>query len=225
MWPHASACARRRLSAMRRVGDAGARKSKVEAGPSLVILAGPNGAGKSTAAPALLRGALGVTEFVNADAIAQGLSAFAPERVALAAGRVMRTRLRDLAAARQSFAFETTLASRSFAPWLRGLMASGYTVHLVFLWLPSADLAVDRVAARVRGGGHDVPSDVIRRRYRAGLRNFFQIYAPVVSAWRLYDSADLDLRLVASRLDSAQPQIYDEGSWRAARRGDGHESS
>jgi predicted ABC-type ATPase len=205
---------------MGRARDAGAGDaSHVETTPSVVILAGPNGAGKSTAAPTLLRGALGVTEFVNADAIARGLSAFAPERAALAAGRVMRTRLRALAAARESFAFETTLASRSFAPWLHDLAASGYAVHLVFLWLPSAHLAVDRVAARVRDGGHDVPSDVVRRRYRAGLRNFFRIYAPIVATWRLYDGAGPKPRLLAMRLDAGQPRVYDEDIWLSATRG------
>ena len=101
--------------------------------PSVVVLAGPNGAGKSTAAPALLQGALGVTEFVNADAIARGLSAFDAERAALPAGRVMLRRLRDLARQRVSFAFETTLASRSFAPWLAELKRDGYSIHIVFL--------------------------------------------------------------------------------------------
>ena len=113
--------------------------------PCVVILAGPNGAGKSTAAPELLQGELAVTEFVNADVIARGLSAFDPDRAAIAAGRVMLTRLDELARQRESFAFETTLASRSFAPWLRDLRASGYAVHLFFLWLSSADLAVQRV--------------------------------------------------------------------------------
>lgn len=109
--------------------------------PSVVILAGPNGAGKSTAAPALLQGALAVNEFVNADVIARGLSAFDPDAAAIAAGRVMLTRMRELAAHHTSFAFETTLASRTFAPWLRELRTSGYDIHLVFLWLSSAELA------------------------------------------------------------------------------------
>jgi predicted ABC-type ATPase len=136
----------------------------------VIVLAGPNGAGKSTAAPYLLRGALGVTEFVNADVIAQGLSAFAPEAVAVAAGRIMLARLRELASKRVSFAFETTLASRSFAPWLASVVAGGYSFHLLYLWLPSADLAVSRVADRVRFGG-----TMCRRRLSA---------ADIVAAWR-----------------------------------------
>lgn len=115
--------------------------------PSVIILAGPNGAGKTTAAPSLLRGTLGVVEFVNADLIAQGLAGFDPQRAALAAGRAMLARIDDLARQRASFAFETTLASRSFAPWLQNLIQTGYRFHLVFLWLPDADFAVDRVLA------------------------------------------------------------------------------
>ena len=131
--------------------------------PSVVIVAGPNGAGKSTVAPALLQGALAVDEFVNADAIASGLSAFDPAGAAIAAGRVMLARLHELAEQRVSFAFETTLASRTFAPWLRELKASGYGIQVLFLWLPSAEFALDRVADRVRGGGHNVPAGTVRR--------------------------------------------------------------
>jgi len=136
----------------------------IEPHPSIVIVAGPNGAGKSTVAPALLHGTLAVDEFVNADVIASGLSAFDPESAAIAAGRVMLARLHELAEQRESFAFETTLASRTFAPWLRDLRASGYQIHLLFLWLPSAEFALDRVADRVRAGGHNVPAETVRRR-------------------------------------------------------------
>lgn len=186
--------------------------------PSLVILAGPNGAGKSTVAPALLHGALAVNEFVNADVIARGLSAFDPESVAIAAGRVMLARLHELADQRLSFAFETTLASRSFAPWLRNLKASGYEIHLLFLWLPSADFALDRVAERVRAGGHDVPAETVRRRYRAGLRNFFQLYEPLASSWRLYDGSGPEPRLVAARLEEQPARVYDERVWAVVKR-------
>jgi predicted ABC-type ATPase len=184
--------------------------------PSVVVLAGPNGAGKSTVAPALLQGALVVREFVNADVIAGGLSAFDPESAAIAAGRVMLTR--QLATQRVSFAFETTLASRSFAPWLRGLRASGYEIHLLFLWLPSADFALDRVAERVRAGGHDVPAETVRRRYRLGLRNFFQLYEPLLSGWVMYDSSGSRPRLIAERLLPDPPKVYDGDIWTIVRR-------
>ena len=181
--------------------------------PSVVILAGPNGAGKSTAAPELLQGELAVTEFVNADVIARGLSAFDPDRAAMAAGRVMLARLDELARQRESFAFETTLASRTFAPWLRDLRASGYAVHLFFLWLSSADLAVERVADRVRSGGHDVPADTIRRRYRAGVRNLFSLYQPIVTTWAVYDCSGLKSQLIAEGLESAPLKVYDRKVW------------
>jgi predicted ABC-type ATPase len=112
--------------------------------PNLVVIAGPNGAGKSTAAPALLHGLLGLEHFVNADTIARGLSAFDPESVAAEAGRVMLQHLKELAAQRQDFAFETTLASRSFAPWIADLDQGGNTFLQVYLWIPSPDLCVSR---------------------------------------------------------------------------------
>jgi predicted ABC-type ATPase len=136
-----------------------------------------------------LLGALNVEEFVNADVIAQGLSAFAQDRVAFRAGRVMRARLNELAAAHLSFGFETTLASRTYAPWLAGLRAAGYKVHIVFLWLPSADEAVARVAERVRAGGHTVPEPTIRRRYQAGLKNLFRLYLPLADTWQVVDNS------------------------------------
>jgi predicted ABC-type ATPase len=158
--------------------------------PTIIVVAGPNGAGKSTAAPHLLRDTLEVGEFVNADAIAAGLSAFRPETVAVTAGRIMLARMRQLAAMRADFAFETTLASRSFAPWLARLRRDGYRVHLLFLWLCSVDLAVGRVAERVRLGGHDVPEAVVRRRYRSGLANLFRLYIPLADSWQLFDNSD-----------------------------------
>lgn len=181
--------------------------------PSIVILAGPNGAGKSTAAPALLQGALAVTEFVNADVIARGLSAFDPDSAAIAAGRVMLSRLRDLANQRIDFAFETTLASRSFAPWLLDLKSSGYAVHFFFLWLPTADFAVQRVVDRVRAGGHNVPEETVRRRYRTGVVNFFKLYEPIASTWRLYDGSVPEPKPIADRLESQPTRVYDEAIW------------
>lgn len=166
--------------------------------PSVVVLAGPNGAGKSTAAPRILRGSLSVSEFVNADTIAQGLSAFAPESAALTAGRIMLSRLHELAAEREDFAFETTMASRSFAPWLKQLVGTGYAAHLVFLWLPSPEMAVSRVKRRVELGGHSVPRETIIRRYNAGLRNFFRLYQPIATSWRFYDNSRDSGRLLVA---------------------------
>jgi predicted ABC-type ATPase len=182
--------------------------------PILVVLAGPNGAGKSTVAPMLLPGVLGVGHFVNADEIAKGLSAFRSGDVALAAGRVMLTRLDELAAERASFAFETTLASKSFAPWIADRIGQGYAFHLVFLWLPSVLMAIDRVAGRIREGGHAVPEATIRRRYPAGLRNFFRLYRPLTSKWFFYDNSLRDApRLVAEGRGSGWESVADSAAW------------
>jgi predicted ABC-type ATPase len=185
-----------------------------ESAPDVVVLAGPNGAGKSTTAPSILKEALGVDEFVNADVIAQGLSGFEPERVGLAAGRIMLARLRELARQRNSFAFETTLASRSFAPWIADLMRTGYQFHLVFLWLPHPDMAVARVAARVRTGGHDVPEETIRRRYEAGLSNFFRLYQPIATTWEFWDnSAEPGTTPLASGAGHSALKVNDQTIW------------
>lgn len=157
--------------------------------PVLIAVAGPNGAGKSTTAPALLRDNLEVTEFVNADAIAAGLSAFRPESVAITAGRAMLKRIEQLAKARADFAFETTLASRRFAVWITDLKREGYRFHLLFLALESADLALSRIAERTRSGGHDVPETVVRRRYERGLDNFFKLYMPLADGWQMFDNS------------------------------------
>ncbi len=154
--------------------------------PHIIILAGPNGAGKSTSAPILLRDTFAVDEFVNADTIAHGFLAFRPESAALEAGRIILYRLQELAEKRINFAFETTLASRTFAPWVKRLGASGYKSHLMFLTLPDADAAIARVASRVSLGGHNVPVEDIKRRFAAGLKNFSQLYVPVVSSWKVY---------------------------------------
>src|SRR5260370_56901 len=150
--------------------------------PQVIIIGGPNGAGKTTLAPFLLRDALGLLEYVNADPIAQGLSGFDPASMALKAGRVMLSRLRDLANQRRTFAFESTLAARSYARWIAALQTAGYEFQLMYLWLQSADLAVERVRERVRAGGDNGVEDVIRRRAGGGLKNFLGVYKPLAGA-------------------------------------------
>jgi predicted ABC-type ATPase len=178
----------------------------------VVVIAGPNGAGKSTTAPKLLREGLSVQEFVNADAIALGLSGFAPESVAFAAGRLMLRRLQELAKDSRDFAFETTLASRTFAPWLKKLQANGYEFHLIYLWLPQAELAVQRVAERVRLGGHSVPEETIRRRYDKSLRNFFNLYRPLADSWLMLDNSTIAVpRQIAWRNVGGPLQIVRTG--------------
>jgi predicted ABC-type ATPase len=165
--------------------------------PQVAVLAGINGAGKTTASQHLLREAMRIPSFTNADAIARGLNAFDVESVAVKAGRVMLDHLHELAAARQSFAFETTLSGRAYAPWLRQLARDGYAVHLLYYWLESANVAISRVAERVRAGGHHVPDDTVRRRYARSVRNFLELYRPVVTTWQVYDNTHGARRLIA----------------------------
>jgi predicted ABC-type ATPase len=154
------------------------------------MIAGPNGAGKSTIAPGLLAKALGVVEFVNADVIARGLAGFDPDKAAAAAGRVMLTRLNELASDRTSFAFESTAASRSFAPRIKGLCDAGYEFLLGYVWVSSADISVARVAKRVLLGGHNVPEETIRRRYFRSLANFWNLYLPLADEWQVFDNSN-----------------------------------
>jgi predicted ABC-type ATPase len=133
------------------------------------------------------------------------------------AGRIMLRRIKSLAARRHSFAFETTLSSRTFAPWLRGLAGSGYTVAVMFFWLPTPDLAVGRVRARVAAGGHDVPEEVVRRRYRSSIANFMKLYAPLADAWWLYDNEGAGQpQLIARKHQGLQPVVHDSVGWLAA---------
>jgi len=180
---------------------------------NLIVIAGPNGAGKSTTAPSLLKGTLKVNEFVNADLIAQGLSGFRPEGTVFHAGRIMLERIHYLAKKRVDFAFETTLASRTFAPWISELLKTGYAFHLVFLWLPNEEFAVDRVAERVRMGGHNVPEETIRRRYHAGIRNFFRLYRPLSDTWFFYDNSGSEPRLVACGEREQELLVNDSAIW------------
>jgi predicted ABC-type ATPase len=160
-----------------------------EENPKIVIIAGPNGAGKSTLAPYLLRDTYGLLEYVNADVIALGLSAFQPEKAAFEAGKVMLKRLNVLAQQMESFAFESTLATRSYASWISKLIQQGYSFHLLYLWLRSPELAIQRVKERVRLGGHNIPEEVIKRRYKAGIKNFFQLYRNLAATWCIYDNS------------------------------------
>ncbi len=163
----------------------------------VVIVAGPNGAGKTTFAQAFLPCEAQCPHFINADAIAAGLSAFKPEAAAVRAGRVMLAEIEACATRGESFAFETTLSGRGYLRHIPVWRRAGYHVALYFLSLPSAELAIARVAERVRQGGHHVPEAVIRRRFAAGRHNFEQHYRAVVDAWALYDNAGEEPALMA----------------------------
>ena len=165
--------------------------------PTVVVIAGPNGAGKSTAAPYLLKQALGILEFVNADQIAVGLSAYSPETVSFEAGRIMLKRLHELAVSKASFAFESTLSSRSFALFLSQCRSQGYRVQIFYVALPSAALAVNRVALRVKLGGHNIPQADIERRFHRSLHNLFELYLPLADKWSALDNASGTLKAIA----------------------------
>lgn len=179
--------------------------------PQAVVIAGPNGSGKSTCADLLLPSGM---SFINADRIAQEISGDGSATADLRAGRILVGRLDDLESKRQDFAIETTLATKKLEPRLRRLKEDGYETHLIFLYMPSDDLAVLRVAARVRAGGHNVPEETIRRRYRAGISLFFSMYQRLADTWKLYDNSRIaEPRLIAwGRGDEVEeirePELY-----------------
>jgi predicted ABC-type ATPase len=160
--------------------------------PKLYIIAGCNGAGKTTASYTVLPEMLGCREFVNADEIAKGLSPFNPESVAIEAGRLMLQRMDDLLSEGEDFAFETTLATRSYVKFVERVQAKGYFVTLLYFWLPTPEQAIERVATRVSEGGHNIPSDVIRRRYANGIKNLTTLYTPICDYWIIYDNSVAD---------------------------------
>lgn len=168
-------------------------------GKKIVIIAGPNGAGKTTFAREFLPNEAGCPVFVNADLIAAGLAPFDPARVALRAGRLMLEEIHAHVRKGESFAFETTLSGRHYALLIPQWRERGYKVKLIFLSLPTPAMAVERVRVRVAQGGHNVPPDVIRRRFFSGRRNFDNIYRKLVDVWVLYDNA------------GEKPLLLDEG--------------
>ncbi len=175
--------------------------------PEVFVLAGPNGAGKSTTATVLLPEWLSIDQFVNADLIAAGLSPFAPETTAIQAGRLMIQRIQELLDRRESFAFETTLAGRGHVRLLHEARSRGYLVHLLYIWLGSVEIAISRVESRVRQGGHNVPRDVIERRYWRGLRNLFELYVPLADTWALCDNSSGDFSVVAECRRGEEPSV------------------
>ena len=156
----------------------------------IIIIAGPNGAGKTTFAREFLPNEANCPIFVNADLIAAGLSPFAPELAAFKAGRIMLESIAEHVKRGESFAFETTLSGLTYTQMIPAWRAAGYVVKLIFLSLPEVEIAVERVAARVSQGGHNIPEDVIRRRFTHGIRNF-ERYKALVNSWQLYDNSDI----------------------------------
>jgi len=179
----------------------------------IVILGGPNGAGKTTAARQLLPDRLGIREFVNADEIAFALSPHDPDAAAVTAGRRMIERMRELVCLGESFVFETTCSGRAHLNLLRRCRSEGWRVTLIFLWLPSPQAALERVARRVSGGGHAIPPEVVVRRYWAGLANMREFYLPLADVAIIYDNSDKSLTLIAERTTNSALIIHDQARW------------
>ena len=165
---------------------------------NLYIISGCNGAGKTTASYTILPEILDCREFVNADEIARGLSPFNPEGMAIEAGRLMLKRIEELLCRNETFSIETTLATRSYLNLVQRAQAKGYTVILLFFWLNSPELALQRVAERVSKGGHNIPEPIVRRRYVAGINNLFQLFMNEVDYWTIYDNSEYPAVQVAS---------------------------
>ena len=177
---------------------------------NLYVIAGCNGAGKTTASFTVLPEMLKCREFVNADEIAAGISPFNPEGVAIQAGRLMIDRIIQLLKDGETFAFETTLATRSYVKLIQQAKKRGYFVTLLFFSLSTSEQAQRRVAQRVSMGGHNIPSDVIVRRYEAGLQNLFQLYMPICDYWTLYDNSNCPAVRIASGFGTERIEVFDK---------------
>jgi len=178
--------------------------------PNLYVIAGPNGAGKTTFAKQFLPNYAECREFVNADLIAGGLSPFSPESAAILAGRLMLERIKELANQRKDFGFETTLSGKAYAGFLKDSKKIGYRIHIFFLWVRSVDIALERVADRVKMGGHNVPEDVVRRRYDKGLSNFNSIYRALSDSWTIFDNSTSTPQIVAYE-ENGELTAFDSG--------------
>ena len=176
--------------------------------PKLYIIAGCNGAGKTTASFTILPEILGCKEFINADEIAKGLSPFQPESVAVQAGRIMLARMDELLQKGETFAFETTLATKSYKQKIEWAQANGYEVTLLFFWLDSPNIAKKRVAQRVAEGGHNIPLETIERRYYNGITNLFAIYIDMVDICYIFDNSEGERTPIAKKYKGGKEIIY-----------------
>ena len=181
--------------------------------PRLYIISGCNGAGKTTASYSLLPEMLDCKEFVNSDEFAKGLSPFDPSKASIKASRLMLMKIRYLLKRHEDFAVETTLATRTLLKIVKGAQAAGYTVTLLYFWLNSPDLAVERVRARVEAGGHNIPEETIRRRYNTGIYYFFNLYAPISERWILADNSQIPFRVIAEGSKDEVINIRDEETY------------
>ena len=181
--------------------------------PRLYIISGCNGAGKTTASYSLLPEMLECREFVNSDEFAKGLSPFDPSKASIQASRYMLMKIRYLLKKQRDFAVETTLATRTLLKIVRKAQDEGYTVTLLYFWLRTPELAIERVRARVEAGGHDIPEETIRRRYQVGIDYFFHYYAPICERWILADNSQIPFRVIAEGSRNDVVNIRDEETY------------
>ena len=182
--------------------------------PNLYIIAGPNGAGKTTASYTLLPEMLGCVNFVNADEIARGLSPFSPETVDVQAARIMLYRIEELLEQKADFGIETTLATRSYVQLVKRAQALGYKVHLLFFCLETPEQAIQRVAQRVREGGHGIPEDVIRRRFKRGIENLLHLYLPICNSALIFNNVKTPVQLIARKRNIADDvELVEPNMW------------
>ena len=181
--------------------------------PRLYIISGCNGAGKTTASYSMLPEMLDCREFVNSDEFAKGLSPFDPSKASIQASRFMIMKIRYLLKRQQDFAIETTLATRTLLKTVRMAQNAGYTVTLLYFWLNTPELAIERVRARVEAGGHDIPEETIRRRYNVGIYYFFNTYAPICERWILADNSQVPFRVIAEGTKDEVMTIRDEATY------------
>lgn len=181
--------------------------------PNLYIIAGCNGAGKTTASFTILPEILDCREFVNADSIAAGLSPFNPESVAMEAGRLMLQRIDQLMKEGVDFAFETTLAARSYVSLIKAAREKNYEVTLLYFWLSSPAVAKERVARRVSMGGHDIPAETVERRYFAGIRNLINLYIPVCNNWMVINNLGGHPELIANGTIGGETLVKNSDIW------------
>ena len=193
--------------------------------PKLYIIAGCNGAGKTTASFTILPEVLGCKEFINADEIAKGLSPFQPESVAMQAGRIMLARMDELLQKGETFAFETTLATKSYKQKIEWAQANGYEVTLLFFWLDSPNIAKERVAQRVAEGGHNIPLETIERRYYNGIANLFTIYIDIVDICYIFDNSEGRKELIAQKERHKDIVIYNNDKFNLMKNNDERENN
>jgi predicted ABC-type ATPase len=182
------------------------------------LIAGSNGAGKTTFAREFLPYYAKCENFVNADLIAQGLSPFRPESAAFRAGRLVIQQVGIFKHRRQTFGFESTLSGKGHAQLLKQIKSAGYRVTIFYLWVPDAEMAIARIAERVEDGGHNVPPDVVRRRFRRSLKNFFDVYRPLADCWFLFDNSKQPPNIIASH-NGTQLDIIENERYRELQRG------